>query len=854
MKSAGAMPPMMRQYLEVKKEYPDMLVLFRMGDFYEMFFADAARASELLNITLTKRGSAGGEPVPMAGVPVHSVDQYLARLVKIGESVAICEQIGEADGKGPMRRAVTRVVTPGTLADSDLLAAEQSCVLLAFSGGGEDKNSECGYAWLDLGRGLFKAGVCARGRAGDVAARLRPAEVLLPESMPPPTGGTLKFLPDWRFSFADGERMLTRHFGVRDLRGFGLDGGSSAVSAAAALLRYAKDAYKKPLSDIQGIAREDDDNFVGMTAATRRALELTETLSGARAPTLFSVMNTCKTPMGSRLLAHTLHHPPRRRDDILPRHEAVDSMLKTGAAEELRETLSAVSDIERVAAGIALFSARPRDLAGLRQTMAVLPEIARRARSAAAAAPKLAELAERCAPVVAAAEILQNALAEEPASSQRDGGVIADEYNDELDSLRRLRRNAREGLDEMAAAARRQSGVESLRVEYNKIHGFYIELPKSRAASAPPEWRRRQTLKNAERFITPELKRHEERFIAAEERSRALEKLLYEKMLGDLQPHVAALRLLAAAVAELDMLVCFAAAAKKLDWRRPEMRDGAMLRIVGGRHPVVESQTPHFVGNDLILDESARLHIITGPNMGGKSTYLRQTALIVVLAYCGAFVPAESAVLGDIGRIFTRIGAADDLAGGRSTFMVEMTEAAEILHNADSRSLVLLDEIGRGTSTFDGLSLAWALAERLLRVNRALTMFATHYFELTALPEEQKEAVNSHLSVSEHGDEIVFLHRVEGGAASRSYGLQVARLAGVPADALARAREMLHTFEGGPARSSPLPLFASGGGPPRSETLQKLRGINPDSLSPREAHEVLYQLKNLAETEGETAN
>ena len=839
MTSGGALSPLMRQYMSIKKEHSDMLLLFRMGDFYEMFYEDAIKASEWLNITLTKRGVADGAPIPMAGVPVHSVDQYLARLIKIGESAAICEQIGDSEGKGPMHRAVTRVVTPGTLADSDLLSAEQSGVLFAICGDKDD----CGYAWMDLARGLFKAGVCARTAAAEVVARLRPAEILLPESFPPPAGGALKFLPDWRFSHADGERLLTQHFQVRDLYGFGLRDCPAAVCAAAALLRYAQDAYKKPLNDIRAIVRENDGDFIGMTAATRGALELTKTLSGARAPTLLSVLNTCKTPMGGRFLAHLLHHPPRRRDEILPRHEAVDSLLKTNAAEEIQKTLAAVSDVEKVAAGIALFSARPRDLAGLRTTLNALPGIARAVAPAIAASAKLAALTKLCAPAAAVTDILR-ALAAEPAVSARDGGIIADEFDSELDELRRLRHNARDGLDEMAAAARRESGIETLRVEYGKMHGFYIEIPKSRAADTPAEWRRRQTLKHAERYITPELKNHEEKVLAAEERARALEKILYEKMLADLQPHIADLRKLAAALAELDVLVCFAAAAKSLRWRRPEMRDESILHIVGGRHPVVEAQTEHFVGNDLHLDDRARLHIITGPNMGGKSTYLRQTALIAVLAHCGSFVPADSAAVGDVERIFTRIGAADDLAGGRSTFMVEMTEAAEILHSAESRSLVLLDEIGRGTSTFDGLSLAWALAERLLQ-NRALTMFATHYFELTALPAQQKSAINRHLEVAEHGDEIVFLHRVADGAANRSYGLQVARLAGVPPEVLARAREMLDAFER-PRES--LPLFSQPAPPaaPPSAALQKLRDTDPDSLSPRAAHDLLYQLHELA--------
>ena len=604
--------PIMRQYAGIKKEYPDMLLLFRMGDFYEMFYEDAKRASALLNITLTKRG--GDEGIPMAGVPHHAIDQYLARLVKMGESAAICEQVGAPDGKGPMRRAVSRVVTPGTLADSDLLEAEQSCILFALAG----KGDRCGYAWLDLSRAVFRAGTCTRAAVADVAARLRPVEILLSESMPPPSGGALKFLPEWRFAPEDAGRLLCAHFGARDLRGFGLHDSPEAVAAAGALLRYAQDAYKKPLSEITGIAREESDEFIGMTAATRRSLELTETLSGARAPTLFSVLNCCKTPMGARLLAHTLHHPPRRRADIIPRHEAVDTLVKTGLSAPAQKILTAVSDIERIAAGIALFSARPRDLAGLRRTMEVLPEAAEVLAPAAKTGGKIAALIEGCAPVAAAQVLLKSVLAEEPAAAARDGGVIADGHNAELDGFRRLQTNAREGLDKMEEAARHESGINALRVDYNKIQGFFIEVPRAQAEHAPAAWQRRQTLKNAERFITPEIKRHEERVLAAEEKSRAMERVLYDELLAALQPHVPALRALAAAVAELDMLACFAHCAQSMNWRRPEMAEAPVLRITGGRHPVVESQSRHFVGNDLDLDETSRLHIITGPNMGGK--------------------------------------------------------------------------------------------------------------------------------------------------------------------------------------------------------------------------------------------
>ena len=837
--------PLMQQYKGIKNNYPDMLLFFRMGDFYEMFFEDAVHAAKILNITLTKRGTSE-QPIPMAGVPFHSVDQYLGRLVKLGESVVICEQIGESNGKGLMKRAVTRVVTPGTLAGSNLLEKESSCVLMAIIA----KKDRYGYAWVDVSQAVFKSGECLAAEMSDIIARVRPAEMILPENMPPPFGGALKFLPLWQFDVDDTHRHLCRHFNVRDLQCFGLDKRPQAAAAAGALLRYAQDAYQKPLADIDSMEYENLTKFIGMTCATRGSLELTETLSGERSPTLYSVLNRCQTPMGARLLSYMLHHPPRATEDIIPRHEAVDAFIKTGQDAPLQKILATLVDIERIASSIALYSARPRDLAGLRHTMTLLPEISDCCRQLAPASDRLRQLGEQCAPIAAVQILLESALATEPAATTRDGGVIAEGYHDELDTLRRLQYNARDGLDAFTKKARQESGIDSLRVEYNRVQGFFIEIPKSQAARAPAHWQRRQTLKNAERFITSEIKQHEEKTLAAEEKARALERSLYDTLLGELQPHVNSLRKLAATLAELDMLAGFAATAKTLGWCRPIMLDETALHITGGRHPVVESQSKHFVANDLMLDEKRRLHIITGPNMGGKSTYLRQAALIVILACCGSFVPADEATIGGIGRIFTRIGAADDLAGGRSTFMVEMTETAEILHHAAADSLVLLDEIGRGTSTYDGLSLAWALAERLLRHNRALTLFATHYFELTAVADAYPEALNAHLSVAEHGEEIVFLHRVQSGAASRSYGLQVARLAGVPTAVIDRARTMLKTFE-----QSPLPLFTPQllASPlfPKTETppptvhpiIKQLQTINPDELSPRAAHELLYTLK-----------
>ena len=865
--------PLMQQYAGIKKDFPDMLLFFRMGDFYEMFFEDAKRAATLLNITLTQRGSSGGESVPMAGVPAHSVDQYLARLIKIGESVAVCEQLGEADGKGPMQREVTRVVTPGTLVDCGVLAAEKSCILLALCGGGKT-DKLLGYAWLDLSRAVFRGGSCAPESLPDILARLNPAEILLAEGMAaPPVTAALRFLPDWRFAADTAERLLCEHFGVRDTKGFGLGDSVAArrvaVCAAGALLRYAKDACRQPLPDVLSLSGEANDDFIGMTAATRNALELTTPLSGSGGPTLFSAFNRCKTPMGARMLVYFLHHPPRRRQFADERHDAVEHLIRSGGGDKSRQVMAGFSDVERITASIGVFAARPRELAALRQTMENIPALFKSLdrepptshttespTTSSTDTDKIDSLLSCAAPPPVALALLQKTLAAEPAALAREGGVIAAGWCAELDELRALKENARAHLEKLAQAARRDSGLDNVRVEYNRIHGFFIEVSKAQAARAPAHWQRRQTLKNAERFITPELKLHEEKTLAAEGKSRALERSLYDQLLESLKPHVPALRDMAAALAELDMLACFAATAKTLGWQRPQLSDEPIVRIIGGRHPVVESVVEHFVGNDTHLDEHARLHIVTGPNMGGKSTYLRQSALIVILARCGAFVPAESAEIGDINRIFTRIGAADDLAGGRSTFMVEMTEAAEIAHNADSHSLVLLDEIGRGTSTFDGLSLAWALAEQLLEKNKAMTLFATHYLELTALAEQQSGAINRHLAVSEHGGETVFLHRVEDGAASRSYGLQVAKIAGLPATVIQRAAALLHTLE---KPSHPMPLFDniqqtaasdhSAAPPAALQQLDKIQheiqNLDPDSMTPREAHEALYQLKKI---------
>ena len=845
--------PLMQQYLQAKADYPDMLLFFRMGDFYEMFYHDAERAAELLNITLTARGAANGEPIPMAGVPYHAAEQYLTRLIKLGESVVICEQIGEPDGKGLMQRRVTRIVTPGTVTEPGLLAEKESRLLFALSPAGKT----VGYAWLDVSRGVCRAGECAVANLADVLARLTPAELLLPENTPPPPtiNGVVKFLPEWRY--ADAQRFLQELFEVGSVDGFGLRDKPRATAAAAALLRYAQDAHKQTLPHLSGIACERADDFIGMTAATRNSLELTRTFGGERAPTLLSLLDDCKTPMGSRHLAELLHHPPRARGVAAARHDAVAAILTTKTTAALQTALKPVGDLERLATRIALQSATPRELAGVRAAYQALPAIV--AALETVNTPLLATLADDCRQDGMVEDLLTQAIREEPAAVLREGGVIAAGYSQELDELRELQTLAGVNLEEITERERAASGIPNLRVNFNKVHGFYIEISRSMASRAPQEWRRRQTLKNAERYITPELKRLEEKVLSANERAAALERRLYDDVLTSLQPQVANMQQAAAALAQADVLTCFAVHADRRNWCRPEFSNEALLDIEGGRHPVVEEQVSHFVANDLNLNQETRLLIVTGPNMGGKSTYLRQTALLIILAHCGSYVPARRAVIGDIDRIFTRIGAADDLAGGRSTFMVEMTEVAEILHNATANSVVLLDEIGRGTATFDGLALAWATTEALLQKNGALGLFATHYFELTQLPQQLPAAANRHVAAREHADDIVFLHAVADGAANRSYGVQVARLAGVPQAVVQRARLLLEEFE---RRSGggELPLFSpsASASPPPPTTAKpplpsllerRLRDINPDDLSPREALAALYEIKKLATEE-----
>ena len=848
--SQGAHTPMMQQYLRLKAQHPDILLFYRMGDFYELFHDDAEKAARLLDITLTTRGASAGTPIKMAGVPYHAVEQYLAKLLKLGESVAICEQIGDPNtSKGPVERAVTRIVTPGTLTDSALLDEKSDNLLLALA----VENNSVGLAWLSLASGELRvAEIPQRLLAGELT-RLRPAEILVADRGPLATlngAAALTRLPEWHFDYAAARQQLLKHFNVHSLAGFGCEDLHPAIAAAGALLEYARKTQGQALSHVNALRPERADDYVRMDAATRRNLELTETLRGTPAPTLCSLLDGCATGMGSRLLRHWLHHPLRDRAVLANRHEAVEELaISPGTA--LREALRRIADVERISARIALKSARPRDLSGLRDTLAALPSLA--ALLARSSAPRLAELREGLAVPPDCAALLARAILPEPAALLREGGVINHGYDADLDELRALQTNSSEFLVALEARERERTGIPNLKVEYNRVHGFYIEVTHAHVEKIPADYRRRQTLKNAERYITPELKTFEDKALSAQERALALEKSLYEQLLETLQPHIPALQRIARCVAELDLLASFADDSLRLNWCRPQFVDEPLIEIEAGRHPVVEAQVDQFIANDCRLNATRQLLLITGPNMGGKSTYMRQMALIVLLAHVGAFVPARAARLGPIDQIFTRIGAADDLAGGRSTFMVEMTESANILHNATAASLVLMDEVGRGTSTFDGLALAWAIARHLIEKNRSYTLFATHYFELTRLALEYREAANIHLDAVEHKDSIVFLHAVEEGPASQSYGLQVAALAGVPGSVTRAAkRYLLQLEEQSLTRGGQTDLFAGPGAgtAPKPEAephpaLDLLAAIKPDELSPKEALELLYKLKSL---------
>ncbi|HET7199720.1 MAG TPA: DNA mismatch repair protein MutS [Burkholderiales bacterium] len=833
---------MMQQYLRLKAQYPDVLLFYRMGDFYEMFYDDAERASRLLDLTLTTRGASAGAPIKMAGVPYHAVDQYLAKLVKIGESVAICEQVGDpATSKGPVDRQVTRIVTPGTLTDSELLEEKADNILLALA----RTKGPVGLAWLNLASGDLRVTEFAPQLLDSELRRIGPAEILAADDTA--LGGfAVTRLPEWHFDFDAGRKTLLKQLGAASLDGYGCGDLEPAIGAAGALLEYARKTQGQALAHVSAVVPERASEYLRMDAATRRNLELTETLRGEPAPTLLSVMDECATGMGSRLLRHWLHHPLRDQIALAERHDAVAALASASSA--VHKLLRRFADVERITGRVALRNARPSDLSSLRDSLALLPELAPAAPKAAALLARMLDDLEVPQDCLA---LLRRAVMEEPAAMVRDGGVIADGYSRELDELRALQTDSGTFLAELESRERARTGIPNLRVAYNNVHGFYIEITNAHAQKTPADYRRRQTLKNAERYITPELKAFEDKALSARDRALALEKTLYEELLSQLAAHVPQLQRVARSLAQLDVLACFAALAAARGYCRPEFTRDIVVEIDAGRHPVVESQVEPFIANGVRLSPSRQLLLVTGPNMGGKSTYMRQVALIVLMAHAGSYVPAKSARIGPIDQIFTRIGAADDLAGGRSTFMVEMTESANILHNATGKSLVLMDEVGRGTSTFDGLALAWAIARQLLEKNKALTLFATHYFEMTRLALEYRHAANVHLDAVEHKDTIVFLHAVEEGPASQSYGLQVAQLAGVPKNVIRNARRYLQMLEDASlTRGGQTDLFVAGkdapAEAPEPDPLRDaLAAVVPDELSPREALELLYRLKRL---------
>jgi DNA mismatch repair protein MutS len=850
----SAHTPMMQQYLRIKAEHPDALVFYRMGDFYELFYDDARKAHRLLDITITTRGMSAGEPVVMAGVPVHALEAYLAKLIRMGEAVAICEQVGEVGaGKGPVERKVMRVVTPGTVTDTELLAERRDTVLLAVA----QQRNTWGLAWLALTEGRLGLTQCDERELGAWLARLAPAELLvhgdpLPEALRQ-CGAAVTQRPAWQFDSALGERKLREQLRVASLAGFNADQLQVAHAAAAALLSFAEHTQGRALSHVSTLLVEQASDLLELPPATHRNLELTQTLRGENAPTLLSLLDTCRTGMGSRTLRHWLTHPLRLRTLATQRLDTIEALHAHGF-EPLRDALRHVSDVQRITARIALRQVRPRELAGLRETLARIPGLAATLPAEAQGGGMLAELRALLQTDPAIEALLRSAIAAEPAALLRDGGVIASGHDAELDELRAIATNCDAFLIDLETRERARTGIANLRVQYNKVHGFYIEVTTSGLDRVPADYQRRQTLKNAERFITPELKAFEDKALSAQERSLAREKWLYEQVLDALQPHLAALSGLARAIASLDALAALTERAATLGWCRPQFVSHPCIAIERGRHPVVEARLAEtgggpFIANDCRLDARTRMLVITGPNMGGKSTFMRQVALIVLLAAIGSCVPAASCRLGPVDAIHTRIGAADDLANAQSTFMLEMTEAAAILHSATEHSLVLMDEIGRGTSTFDGLALASAIASHLHDRNRAFTLFATHYFELTDFPRKHPQALNVHVSATESGHDIVFLHEIQAGPASRSYGVQVARLAGVPAAVVRQARATLDMLENQQRNadtqvdlySAPPPAAAA---PPPSPWEAELARLNPDALTPREALDALYRLKS----------
>ena len=848
--------PMMQQYLKLKAENPDILLFYRMGDFYELFYDDAKKAAALLDISLTKRGQSAGNPIPMAGVPYHAVEGYLAKLVQLGEPVAICEQVGDpATSKGPVERKIVRIVTPGTVSDEALLPERQDNLIVAVY----QEKEKFGLATLDMTSGRFQ--LCEPHSKEALQAelqRINPVELLYCEDFVEMAiiehYKGLRRRPIWEFELSTAISELNRQFGTKDLRAFGVEKSPLGLAAAGCLLQYAKETQRASLPHIQSISVIQNNDNIQLDAATRRNLELTQNLAGGTENTLASVLDKCVTPMGSRLLKRWIHQPIRQTDILLKRQKTIGEIIEQDLYHELQPYLQQVGDMERILARVALRSARPRDLTRLRTALEQIEPIKSLIQTKTSS--NLTALSAQIDDFSAQIKLLQKAIIETPPLLIRDGGVIAEGYNTELDEWRTLSAGATKYLENLEQRERESTGIDTLKIGFNAVHGYYIQISQGQAHKAPIHYVRRQTLKNAERYIIPELKEYEDKVLKSKGAALALEKQLYDELFDLLLPHLGQLQLASLALSELDVLVNFAERAETLNYVAPQFSDEIGVKIENGRHPVVEQVLKDpFIANPVNLNQQRHLLIITGPNMGGKSTYMRQTALITLMAYIGSFVPADSAVIGQIDRIFTRIGASDDLASGRSTFMVEMTEMANILHQATSQSLVLIDEIGRGTSTYDGLSLAWACAEWLAKKTRSLTLFATHYFELTALPEQIEGIANIHLDALEHNNTIAFMHAVQDGAASKSYGLAVAALAGVPQSVIKLAKQKLHQLE---------KLSAQNG----DQQIQHLRALNqhqgelafeaepdalreaieqldPDELSPKQALAYLYQLKKM---------
>ncbi len=853
-KDLSSHTPMMRQYLTIKAEFPNILIFYRMGDFYELFYDDAKKAADLLDISLTARGKSGGNAIPMAGVPYHAVESYLAKLVNLGESVAICEQVGDpATSKGPVERKVVRVITPGTVSDEALLTDKQDNLIVAIVENQSKQTSPAyGLAYLDMASGRF---VLTEPESSEQLQaelqRLAPAELLYPESFSDfsliSSQKGLRRRAEWEFDLDTAINLLNKQFETKELTGFGVTEKVYGLSAAGCLLAYVKDTQRSALPHIRAIVSESARKGVVLDAATRRNLELTQNLQGGTESTLAQVLDKSATPMGSRLLKRWLHFPLRDLTTLRSRQDTVEEIINLDLTTQVHPLLKGLGDIERIVARIALQSARPRDFARLRNALQSLPELQQVLTPAKQG--YLATLASECQPIPAIQTLLEQAIVENPPVLIRDGGVIAPGYHQELDELRDLSDGATEFLQQLEQKEKERTGISSLKVGYNKVHGFFIEISRSAAQEVPQDYIRRQTLKNNERFITEELKQHEHKVLSAQSKFLALEKSLYQELFSKILPALADLQQLSQAIAELDVLSTFAERALTLNYVKPTLVNQAGIDISAGRHPVVEQMTKEaFIANPVALTEQRRMLIITGPNMGGKSTYMRQTALIVLMAHVGCYVPAQAATIGLVDRIFTRIGASDDLASGRSTFMVEMTETANILHNATSKSLVLLDEIGRGTSTYDGLSLAWACAELLALKTKAFTLFATHYFEMTMLAEQIATLANVHLDAVEHEDNIVFMHAVQEGAASRSFGLQVAQLAGVPKSVVKRAKQRLAELESSQVASS-LPSQTQANNQlslmvEEHIIVEQLKSIDVNDLSPRQALDLLFELKS----------